>query len=264
MRFNNRQELENIGKVGSYHYELDDDKIAVRILSSFWLSVQDKDDHFVPHLKRDGFWESWVSLWISKNVKPGSVCIDGGANYGYYTFQLLLHGCKVIAIEANPHLIPHLNESLRLNGDLPLTIINAAITNGSTDKITLSVTNSFLHSTVRDFRNDTVEKVEVDTISLSSFKNNQIDFIKLDIEGVEDEVLPDVLNLQNTNPNVVCLFEWVYDSYPNKSRELYEYIINNFSVSYVDFDGEETQLKSYDQIIQETVDLRMYVLRKKN
>jgi FkbM family methyltransferase len=262
VKYNDRIDIERIGVTGSYYYNISDNIISARILSSFWLVMEDSNDEFVPHLKKDGFWESWVSLWISQNVSPGSICIDGGANYGYYTFQLLLHGCEVYSIEANPFLIPFLEKSLKLNGKLPLTIINSAITDGTTDKIVLNITKSPLHSSVLNFKTSE-SQVEVNTISLQSFKGKKIDFIKLDIEGCEQQVLPDLFLLQNENPNMVCLIEWVYDSYPNKSRQFYEYLINHFYVTYIDFDGKEKNLESYEFIENETLDLRMYVLRKK-
>ena len=262
MKFLNRYDLEKIGQVGAEYYTIEADKIATRLLSSYWLCVEDKQDEFVPHLKRDGYWESWISLWMSQNVKPGSVCIDGGANYGYYTFQLLLHGCKVYAIEANPNLIPYLNTSLKLNGNLPLTILNKAITDGSTDKIILNITESPLHSTV-SIERISKEYAEVQTIRLLDFIDEEIDFIKLDIEGNEDQALPDLIELQKKYPNLVCLMEWVYDAYPDKSKELYKFIAQNFEVSYVEFDGSEVKVDSYSFIEAEKIDLRMFVLRSK-
>jgi FkbM family methyltransferase len=262
MIYTNRQDLERIGRAGARQINLPDGTIATRILGSAWLCVKDVKDEFVPHIKRDGYWEAWISLWISQNVTHGSVCIDGGANYGFYTFQLLLHGCKVFAIEANPNLIPYLEMSLSLNGDFPLTIINSALTDGSTDKVTLTVAKSYLHSTIIINR-EAKDLVEVSTTRLLDFAKEKVDFIKLDIEGAEDQALPDLIALQKKNPKLVCLMEWVYDSYPDKSRQLFSYIDENFQISYVDYDGTEVPVTNYSFIETETLDLRMYVLRKK-
>lgn len=263
MKYKDREDLEKIGSTGAHYYSLPNAAVAARILSSYWLAMKNELDEFVPHLKKDGYWESWISLWISQNVTPGSICIDGGANYGYYTFQLLLHGCKVFAIEANPNLIPYLKTSLTLNGNLPLTIINAAITDGSTESVTLNVARSPLHSSISIEKN-TTDKVEVTTTRLKDFNKYDIDFIKLDIEGAEDKALPDLIELQKNNPNLVCLMEWVYETYADKSKDLYEYMVNNFSISYIEFDGTETKVTSYEFIKNETIDLRMYVLRSKD
>jgi len=262
MKYKDREDIETIGKTGAFNYSINNN-IATRMLSSYWLYVEDKEDDFVPHLKRDGYWESWISLWISQNVKPGSICIDGGANYGYYTFQLLLHGCEVYAIEANPNLIPYLETSLQLNGSiLPVTIINKAITDGSTETVFLNITESSLQSTVGIERNS-LSTAEVKTIRLLDFIDKKIDFIKLDIEGNEGQTLADLIVLQNKYPDLVCLMEWVYDAYPNKSRELFDYIINNFQISYVEYDGSEVPVTEYSFIEKESVDLRMYALRPK-
>src|SRR5580704_6922794 len=111
MRFSSREEVERIGRAGVASYESCTEGqpiIVSRQLSSFWIASRPDDPGLSEHFKNDGFWEAWITLWISRNVAPGSVCVDAGANYGYFTFQLVQNGCMVLAYEANPELIPYL------------------------------------------------------------------------------------------------------------------------------------------------------------
>ena len=55
MKYNDRIDIERIGVTGSYYYNISDNIISARILSSFWLVMEDSNDEFVPHLKKMDF-----------------------------------------------------------------------------------------------------------------------------------------------------------------------------------------------------------------
>jgi FkbM family methyltransferase len=60
---------------------------------------------------RDGVIEPWTTRLIQELVRPGQVVINGGANFGYYavlTGQIVGADGLVIAVEANPHVVPYL------------------------------------------------------------------------------------------------------------------------------------------------------------
>ena len=63
---------------------------------------------------RDGVIEPWTTRLIQELVREGDVIINAGANFGYYAVLSAYHAGqrgKVIAIEANPHIIPYLIDS---------------------------------------------------------------------------------------------------------------------------------------------------------
>lgn len=60
---------------------------------------------------RDGVIEPWTTRLVQELLRPGMVLVNGGANYGYYS-SLGAHIVGsiglVIAVDANPYIIPYL------------------------------------------------------------------------------------------------------------------------------------------------------------
>lgn len=69
-------------------------------------------------LRRDGFWESWVTLGLAPLIAPGMRCWNIGASVGYYTAMMaLLAGetGQVLAFEPTPHTNGKLSQSVALS-----------------------------------------------------------------------------------------------------------------------------------------------------
>lgn len=131
--------------------------------------------------------------FLNKNVKPGEVFIDIGAHIGYYTTFAMNKGLTVYAFEPNPDIFLRLKANCKLNsGDAHL--FPFAISNQN-KKTTLCVTPvsilCYLEGSFdsRDFE----KKVPVQAIRLDDFikehKLDRIDWIKIDVEGHEKEVI---------------------------------------------------------------------------
>lgn len=271
MRYYSRKEVESIGKAGAYSYDdvIDGKSIIVsRQLASYWLATLPDDKGLSVHFKEDGFWEAWITLWISRNVSPNAVCIDAGANYGYFTFQLAAHGCEVYAIEANPALIPFLLKSVELNGFADrVHVVNAAVSDTDGKKVRLHITESSGNSSINTYThtNDLIlREVDVETIALSRYSGiTPIDFIKMDIEGAEELAFDGLGRLLRMNPKCVILLELVYELYPERAKLFYNKISESCVVSYVDYDGNEQPVKDYSFIENDTEAFRMFVVRSK-
>lgn len=68
---------------------------------------------------RDGLIEPWTTRLVQELVREGDVVINAGANFGYYSVlsaQIVGAGGRVIAIEANPHIVPYLIASCFWSG----------------------------------------------------------------------------------------------------------------------------------------------------
>lgn len=268
MEFFSRSEVETIGKTGirTIDGNIGDNRIQIsRQLSAYWLASKITDKGIAEHFKNDGFWEAWNTLWISKNVKPGSVCIDAGANYGYFTFQLAQHGCKVLAIEANPELIPYLEKSVELNGCADrVSILNRAIADVSYKMLTLNLKESSLNTTIVE-NEKTFGDFKIETLALNdvaSFEGG-VDFIKMDIEGAEELAFAGMQRIWEVNPKCVLFVEFVLDHYAERGRLFYERMIEGHTVGYVDYNGEEQAISDYSFFQNDTEDFRMITVRKK-
>jgi FkbM family methyltransferase len=117
----------------------------------------------------------------------GNVCIDGGANVGQYTVPLSKRFKQVVAVEPNPVAAAILRKNLLLNQVTNVKVVEKAITvSGGKTRL---YKGDFLStwSTVRTSPEFTL----VDSITLSDLIGEypEVDLIKLDVEGIEHELL---------------------------------------------------------------------------
>lgn len=148
-----------------------------RVLEDMWIIVDTNDKDIAPWLISDGFWESWVTLFASKIVKSGDLCIDVGANYGYYSALFRKLDADVVAIEANPKI------ARRLGLWLPGTIHGAAWDKTGETLYLGGDKNRDGNSSVKQYGE---YKLEVKSIAIDSL-NLTPDLIKVDTEGAEPE-----------------------------------------------------------------------------
>ena len=267
MEYKNRNHVEEVGQKGAGFRTTTingEKSLVTRQLDSYFLCCKEDDEGISKHHKGDGFWEAWITLWMSKNVKPDAVCIDGGVNYGYYSFFLTNHGCKVIGIEANPKMIPFIVKSAILNNCVDkFTLINKAISDNDNDIIKLGLLPSSLNSTVVK-RDDLIGSFEVGTVTLDAVAKQfgKIDFVKLDIEGAEEMAWNGMQKLLEANPQCVVLMEFVKDHYAKDGKPFFKQMQGKFKIGYVDYDGNE-QPTDYKFLESDTEDYRMLTIRKK-
>ncbi len=258
MIYGSRDELEAIGRVGAKALDMEDYYLC-RVLSSFWVAIGKDDNGLIPHIK-DGFWEPWIMLWISKNVRPGGMVADVGANVGFYTFQLAQHGCYVDAYEPNPEVYAKLMIGERENYHLTnnIELWNKAVSkDGEPLEFCVPYNNpmnggnvALMHEPWDGYDRYTVE-------STNRIKHRDYDFIKIDVEGGETEVF-ELLDPE-LHPLVLMEFRWdrymhpeefgqsIFDKYPN--------------VSQVDWQGEESAMHSVDDLAKRQNADWMLVLR---
>ncbi len=139
-------------------------------------------------------WNEWESvIWCRWSIPPGAVVIDVGAHVGYYTklfSELAGPSGKVIAVEAHPENQEILRYNLQGRKNVEMLGIAAAASDGVA---TLHVSaGSSNHSLVSGYGNSQ-SVVTTPTRSLDSVLADrgvsQIDFIKIDVEGGEPQVL---------------------------------------------------------------------------
>ena len=98
---------------------VDPETALCRVLGQWKMYVDLRDTGFAPHLMLEGYWEYWITDFVWRNVKPGQVALDLGANHGYYTLllaDLVGPGGRVHAFEPNPRLLELLRRNIALNG----------------------------------------------------------------------------------------------------------------------------------------------------
>ncbi len=138
---------------------------------------------------------------LCRFIRAGGLALDVGANIGFYSVPLAIAGARVLAFEPVPQNVSRLRENVALNG-LESTISVHAIalsSEGGTAEITLredfagggEVGNAAI--VIADGQDQVFATVRVPLARLDdlfpSIASGQIDVMKVDIEGHEDQFL---------------------------------------------------------------------------
>jgi len=129
-------------------------------------------------------------------LSPDDVVLDVGANVGI--FATAVHrrfGCKVICFEPVPQNFECLQRNIRLNGCDPdaFTLVNAAVTDREGESMPMRWT-PWATGNSSAFKTDGIE-ITVPTVSLRRWIRPEVKYIKVDGEGCEFQVLPDILDM---------------------------------------------------------------------
>ena len=196
---------------------LGNNTVLCKILGSKKFFAMADDVGFSSHMIFDGYWEYWLSQHFCETIQPGDTVLDIGANLGYYTLiaaDLVGPAGRVIAIEPNPHVFDLLSKSVQVNGyTRQTTLRNHAL--GSQDArgvhpffvprnepkngrfVGLHEDIAFLqtHGTVFDVQLGNIADEPLD----------RVDFIKIDVEGAEIEILRNLRPIiEKYRPKIVC------------------------------------------------------------
>lgn len=266
VRYNNRFEVERIGAAGSY-WETVDGLPKARVLSSFWLYCDPLDEGFTPHMtvKGEGYWESWITTWMSQNVAPGSRCIDVGANQGYYTMFLADHGCEVIAVEPQPHLAALIEKSAAENlFDIRMDVNVISDVSGVMGMVVPVGHGMNASVAYKPVSPNGFDMIQVESYKLDEYCEGKqyYDFIKVDVEGAEDKLFAGSYEFIQENPECVWLLEWRWDRMEDPQASA-EAIFELMDVWYVDFFGGENPLDNPARLAEKQNEDWMLVLRKK-
>ena len=139
-------------------------------------------------------------------LNPGMKILDIGANIGYYAImeaKVIGPSGKVIAIEPMLPNIEMLRKNLALNSVTNIEVVHGAVSESTGTGEMYMSTHSNLHTFHRDgsaFDYLDATPVEVPTMTLAdaaSKSNNEVDLIRMDVEGHEVEILGQLVDLVN-------------------------------------------------------------------
>lgn len=138
--------------------------------------------------------------------------IDLGSNIGYWAVMTkTLTNCKKIeVVEANPHLIQKIQKNLEINS-IRAKVLNKAVVANPESNVKFHIPiDSSQHSSssvnyVTNSEQISVEAINYDFLIGSNLEDNRICVVKMDLEGIEHDIL---LNSNSSNDHrVIVIYE---------------------------------------------------------
>jgi len=156
-----------------------------------------------------------IYKFSSKTERP--IIIDCGANIGVSVayFKQLFPKCKIIAIEADPKIFHLLEENIIISGFNDVTLLQKAISH-QTNPIFFYSEGADAGRIGTPFQQDGVP-ISIETIQLDDLIEGPVDFLKIDIEGAEVDVLLVCQKLDQVNHLFV-----EYHSFSKTPQRLHE------------------------------------------
>lgn len=198
---------------------LDQHTVLCRVLGKYKFLADSRDLGLAPHLILDGYWEMWCTEFMLRCIRRGQVAWDVGANLGYYAVlmaDLVGPGGQVLALEPNPRLALLCERTLSLNGFR---------TNATVKRLAASdrVATLRFHAAMSDPKNghllpegapaidaedDETLEVAVRAMPLDELAEGPVDFIKIDVEGAEEQVWAGMQRVLDRSPDITVLMEF--------------------------------------------------------
>jgi FkbM family methyltransferase len=161
-----------------------------------------------------GSYEKVETDYLSKNINSNAICVDIGANIGYFTMlmaQKASSGC-VHAFEPIKLNASLLKVSAELNGFTNIRINQCAVGNVE-GNVSFSQSSDSAYSSMIDTDRKPLDRIlTVPSITLDAYLEregiSQVDVLKVDVEGAEDLVLTGatrLLNDEKRRPSVILM-----------------------------------------------------------
>lgn len=135
--------------------------------------------------------ETAETKFFKNYIKPSDICLDIGANVGYYSILFASSGGDVISFEPVSQNATLLRLTAILNPNLNIKVLHTAVSdkNGTTDFIVSKQTSNSSLVSDQPLKHQGLAKdysiEKIDTITIDSLKLDKLDIIKMDIEGAE-------------------------------------------------------------------------------
>jgi FkbM family methyltransferase len=202
-----------------------------------------------------GEYDHITSLVLRRFLNEASIAIDIGANVGAITLQMakIAGAGKVIAIEPGPPIYGRLIENLNLNPVLQkiVTVLQIGVSDQPGKLLWREDQNNRGNASLLG-----TAGVEVDVLTLDSIIKNEkishLDFIKIDVEGMEYEVIKGGLaSIKLYRP--VIYYETLEPFRESRGFDLYASIFNmlcdiGYKHFYTSDSGEFIEIKSMERL----------------
>jgi len=195
--------------------------------------------------------------FVKKIIKKSDVVLDIGANIGYYTLifaKLVGDSGKVFSFEPESENFKILKKNVEING-YNNVILEQKIVSNNDGISTLYVSEKA--GSHRIYKSDDyIQSFEIESISVDNYleKNNinKIDFIKIDVEGAELNVLQGIQKILDSNEHIILFTEFS----PNQIKscgleptDMINFLLNNkFKIYFTQINKHKTIFLDFEKI----------------
>ena len=165
--------------------------------SGYKLLIQ-PTEHVGRRLWTGNGWENGITAVIESTLSNGDVAMDIGAHYGLHALTMrrqVGEAGRVFAFEPNPSVAHLIRRTFSKNGFENVEHVEKALTNTTNDVTLVEESRNTGHATTRPAGEKGKEfTVQATTFSefLSSRGVDNIDLLKVDIEGGEADLIPTI------------------------------------------------------------------------
>ena len=203
-----------------FYFDLDEENQAMKEI----------ENDFILH----GNYEPFTTKLVEEHVKAGDVCVDVGASHGYFTLlfaKLVGDQGKVYAFEPTDNQFKYLTKNIVSNG-YNMRVIAENVAAWSSEAVNPELKINM--GSTRDIRG----------VRLDDILPTKVDFIKIDVDGTELEVLRGLRQTIENNPQLKMVIE-IYPTYVRNMgldpQEMMNFLDKYFTCSRIggDFAGED-------------------------
>lgn len=166
-------------------------------------------------LRTNKVFEKFETELVKKEIKNGDIVLDIGANIGYFSLvfsQVVGTNGRVFAFEPDPNNFALLKKNVEINNLKNVALNQKAVSDVSKSlPLYLCEYNHAQHRIYPSPRCN--ETVMVDAITIDEYLAgtefyNRINFVKMDVEGAEYNVIEGMKKTLKSNPNLKILCEF--------------------------------------------------------
>lgn len=231
------------------------DRIYFRLGNGAIFGVAPDDRYWLYYLLIEQEYETDLEHFLLQSIREQDSFLDCGANLGLWSTaigRIITDARRIVAIEAGTATFSSLQSNWRMN-DRSFTLLHRAIGTRTGQRVTFfaSAGDHASATMVENLCPTDSLKEEVETISLNDLLEEQrtiqdrddaLVFIKLDIEGMEREVISTIA--PEDNPNVIV----IYEDHGSTNEHVTAFVLEKgFSVFFL-HDGGQLELITKDNI----------------
>jgi len=180
-----------------------------------------KNDYLIgQHLNKQLYWENWLTPFIQQYYLPNTNMIDVGANIGTTALimeEILSPENILYCFEPVYHQILSKNIEINIKNPQRMIVYPYGVSNIQNEIIEVGLyswdTDKNFGATALDSKlapshafGPEIHKIQLKTLDSYNFIN--IGFLKIDVEGMEENVLEGARNLIHTNQPVILIELW--------------------------------------------------------